>query len=82
MTGLLDSIWSVLTNIATGFIELLSSIFNGLIALFWTPGVGEASGEFTFLGILVLIGTVTPLVFYGLTMLIGWIKRMLARGKK
>lgn len=82
MTGLLGSIWETMTGIATGFIELLSTIFNGLIALFWTPGTGEAAGEFTFLGILVLIGTVTPLVFYGLTMLIGWFRRMLARGKK
>lgn len=79
MADVLTAIWTTLTSIGTGFIEFLSSIFNGLIALFWTPGVGEAAGEFTFLGLLVLIGTVTPLVFYGLNMLIGWIRKMLKK---
>lgn len=48
--GVLNSILSAIGNTLDSLWELLGQTFTGVVGIFYTPGVGEAAGELTFLG--------------------------------
>lgn len=48
--GVLNSILSSIGSTLDNLWELLGQTFTGVVEIFYTPGVGEAAGELTFLG--------------------------------
>lgn len=46
----LNSILSAISDVLTQLWSLLGDVFSGVVQIFYTPGVGEAAGELTFLG--------------------------------
>lgn len=45
-SALLASIGSFIT----GVFDLIGDVFTGVVAIFYTPGTGDAAGQLTFLG--------------------------------
>lgn len=48
--NVLNSILSAISDVLTQIWTLLGDVFSGVVQIFYTPGVGEAAGELTFLG--------------------------------
>ena len=71
--SMITDIWGALQEVATGFIDFLTDLFTSVFTIFYTPGVGEASGEFTIMGYFLLIGVVTGLVWF----VIGFIRNLI-----
>ena len=62
---MVEQIFSTLGNIATGFANLIVSLFNAVVAIFYTaPSGSETTGSLTIVGILALIGVGTGLVIW------------------
>lgn len=57
--GVLEAILAVFSSIGDWFVEFVPTLF----ALFWTPGVGDAAGSLTFLGVLAVAGLAVSVVF-------------------
>lgn len=74
--GIITSIFEAISSVVEGFLGVLTSLFSGIIDLFWTSGEG---GGLTILGILLIIGVATPLVFWGINWIVSLFKRMLKR---
>lgn len=49
--AILEAILSIFTDIGTWFVTTL----NTITGIFWTPGVGEAAGSLTVIGVLAVI---------------------------
>lgn len=75
--GIITSIFEAISAVVTGFLDVLSSLFDGVISLFWTTA--EGGGSLTTLGVILLIGVATPLVFWGLNWVVKFFKGMLKR---
>lgn len=59
----ISEIFAEITSAVTSFTQTLSGAFNGITSLFYTAGQGSDPGQFTFLGVLVLIGCGVGLVY-------------------
>lgn len=82
MEAIVETIFNVLTIIVEGFFGVLGTLFNSVISIFWTAGTEGTGGSLTFLGIVLIIGAGTPLVFWGLRWVVNLFKGMIAsRGK-
>lgn len=67
--NMVEQIFSVLGQIATGFAGLVVDLFNAVVAIFWTaPAEGAtgaaANGTLTIVGTLALIAVGTGLVIW------------------
>lgn len=60
---MIGEMFSVIGEAITSFASSLASAFTAITTLFYTPGVDNAPGEFTFLGTLALIGVGVGLVY-------------------
>lgn len=61
---MVSAIFTQLTSIATSFVTLLVNLFQNVVSLFWTEGVGDDPGELTVVGTFMLIGIATGLVIW------------------
>lgn len=61
---MVSAIFQALTDIATSFVSTLTSVFQNVVALIWTPGTGSDPGSLTVLGTLLLIAMGTGLVLW------------------
>lgn len=62
--GFVSEIFDTLGGIVSSFVTMLVELFNGVVDIFYTPGVDGASGELTIIGVLMLIGLGTGLVIW------------------
>ena len=67
--GILTAILAVFTGVGEWIITTIPKMLN----LFWTPGVGDAAGSLTMLGVLAVAGLSISVVF----LLIGFIQKFL-----
>lgn len=63
---MVSAIFGELTTIASSFVTFLSGLFESVVSVFWTEGVGENPGTLTFVGTLMLIATATGLVIWAM----------------
>ena len=77
---MIDAIMSTLSTIVENFGNVLGKVFSGVTSIFYTPGVGEAAGQLTFLGIILLISVGASLVYWGFKLITSLISRV--GGKK
>ena len=70
---MITDIWDALQEVATGFIDFLTDLFTSVFTIFYTPGAGSTSGEFTIMGYFLLISVVTGLVWF----VIGFIRNLI-----
>lgn len=63
---MISALFEELTNIASAFVTFLASLFQSVVAIFWTPGTGSDPGSLTFVGTLMLIAIATGLVMWAL----------------
>lgn len=59
-------IFATLGDIVSGFASLIVSLFTSVASIFYTPGVGDASGQLTVVGVLMLMSIGTGLVIWGI----------------
>ena len=57
-----QALLSAITGFIGGVFDLIGSVFTGVVAIFYTPGVGDAAGELTFLGEVIAWGVGVGLV--------------------
>lgn len=62
---LITQLFSGMGNIAGEVGSLMAKVFEAVVKIFYTAGVGEAAGQLTFVGWLSLIGVVTSIFFFG-----------------
>lgn len=62
--GFVSEIFETLGSIVSSFVTMLVSLFESVVDIFYTPGTGEAPGELTIVGVLMLIGLGTGLVIW------------------
>lgn len=62
--AILEAIFTALGTIASNFVTLLTSVFQSVANMIWTPGTGSDPGQLTVLGIFLLIGAGTGLVIF------------------
>lgn len=67
------SILTAILAVFTGVGEWIITTIPKMLALFWTPGVGEQAGTLTVLGVLAVAGLSISVVF----LLIGFIQKFL-----
>ena len=73
--GIITAIFEAVGSVVTGFLDVLSNLFSGVVDLFYTTGEG---GGLTILGIVLIIGVATPLVFWGINWIVKLFKKMLS----
>lgn len=74
VTGLID----VLSEIATGVLELLVTLFTSVVGIFWN----QTDNTPTFLGVVILFVVAVPITYWVINFVIGLIRRIrLTRGK-
>lgn len=61
---IVQAIFTTLASIVTSFVTLLTSVFQSVVNLIWTPGSGNDPGSLTVLGVFMLIGLATGLVLW------------------
>lgn len=61
---MVSEIFEVIGDAISGLITDLTSAVTSITAMFYTPGTNGAAGEFTFLGILLLVGAGAGIVFW------------------
>lgn len=76
--GIITSIFEAIGSVVTGFLDVLSNLFNGVLELFYNTG---ESGGLTTLGIILIVGVATPLVFWGINWIVSFFRRMLSARK-
>ena len=67
------SILTAILSVFSGVGDWIITTMPKMLALFWTPGVGEEAGSLTLLGILAVAGLAVSVVF----LLIGFIQNFL-----
>lgn len=76
---ILDGISTSITGIGTFFVNG----FNAVAPIFYTPGVGEAPGELTFVGWLVVLAIGAGVVSSLLSMVFGLLGKIrIGRGRR
>ena len=74
VTGLID----VLSEIASGVLELLVTLFTTVVGIFWNA----TDNTPTFLGVVILFVVAVPITYWVINFVIGLIRRIrLTRGK-
>ena len=71
--AMITDLWEALQEVATGFIDFLTGLFTSVFTIFYTPGSGSTSGEFTIMGYFLLISVITGLVWF----VIGFIRNLI-----
>ena len=61
---MVGSIFQVLGQIIAAFINLLVSLFESVVSIFYTAGSGSDPGSLTMVGTLALVGLGTGLVIW------------------
>lgn len=61
---MVGAIFEVLGQIITAFINLLVSLFEAVVSIFYTAGTQGAAGSLTMVGTLALVGLGTGLVIW------------------
>lgn len=61
---IIQGIFEALTSIITSFVSMLTSLFQNVVNLIWTPASGGEGGSLTVLGVFLLIGLGTGLVLW------------------
>lgn len=61
---IVQGIFEALSSIITSFVTMLTSLFQNVVNLIWTPGSGGTGGSLTVLGVFLLIGLGTGLVLW------------------
>lgn len=80
MVNIISELFDSLSAVVDGMLSVLQSLFGGVINLFYNPATtADGTGTFTFLGIVLLVGIGTPIVFWGLNWITGMFKKMLRR---
>lgn len=75
---MVSQIFSTLGEIATAFANLIVSLFNSVVAIFYTAPTGsETVGQLTVVGILALIALGTSLVIWAFN----YIKRLMTSAR-
>ena len=62
---MISAIFSQLTSGASSFITFLTSLFNNVIAIFWTAGEGT-TGSLTDVGILMITAVAVGFCYFGI----------------
>lgn len=63
---MISAIFSQLTSGASSFITFLTSLFNNVIAIFWTAGEGSTIGSLTDVGILMITAVAVGFCYFGI----------------
>lgn len=72
--NIIDTIFDALSSIGQGFGSLLGSLFTGVGEIFFTPAAtADGSAQLTFVGVLLLIGVASSLVFWAFNFIRGLI---------
>ena len=61
---MIGAIFTALSDIVTGFVAMLVSLFSSVVEIFYTPGTSGGAGSLTIVGNLALIGLGTGLVIW------------------
>ena len=77
---MIDAIMSTLSTIVENFGNVLGKVFNGVTSIFYTAGAEGASGQLTFLGIILLISVGASLVYWAFKLITSLISKV--GGKK
>lgn len=72
---LITAVFQAIGQSITAFAQNLASAFTSITSMFWTPGVGEASGSLTVLGILVLLTAGVSLCVFAFTFIYKLVRR-------
>lgn len=67
------ALFDQLTSGAQSFIGFLTSLFQNVIAIFYTPGTSGAQGSLTDIGILFVTAVAVGFVYFG----IRWITKLM-----
>lgn len=73
---MVEKIFDILGEIATGGASFLKSLFSAIVGIFWTPGTSEAAGSFTDIGNILFLGVGFGLLIWGLTFVIGMLTKI------
>ena len=66
MGGMITNIFETLGDIVSGFSDLLVSLFENVVKIFWTaPSGTETTGSLTVVGVLALVAMGCGLVIWG-----------------
>lgn len=71
---MVTSIFDTLGEIITGVVGAFVSVFEGIAAVFYTPGVAEAPGQLTIIGVLALFGLGFGLAKWGFNLILRLIR--------
>lgn len=71
---MITEIFETLGNIINGVISAFVKVFEGISAVFYTPGVGESPGSLTIIGVLALLGLGFALARWGFNLVLRLIK--------
>lgn len=61
----INDIFTAVAEIVGDAADLLTSLFESVVAIFYTPGGAESEGGLTIIGILTLVGVGFTLVMWG-----------------
>lgn len=56
-------IWSAITTSGSSVVSWIVSLFQGLAAIFYTPGTGGEAGSLTFIGVFAIIALTVSVAF-------------------
>ena len=77
---ILTTVFAALGQIVTGFVDIISDSFNGVVSLWYTaPSGSNTTGSLTFLGVFSLIAFVVGLVWLAIRFIGGMISLKAAR---
>lgn len=71
-----SELFSTIGSAISGFMGNLGNAFSSVTTLFWTAGEGSASGQPTFLGLLVLLGIGVGVCYLAFRLIRGAIQRL------
>lgn len=71
--GIIESLFESLQAIVSNVGSLIGSVFNSATELIYTPGVADAPGQLTVVGVLCLIGVGVGLFFFAFK----WIRSLI-----
>ena len=72
----ISEMFAVISDAITSFATTLGKAMTSVTALFYTPGVDGATGQFTFLGILTLVALGAGLVYLAFNIIRGLIRHV------
>lgn len=65
---MVTALLALLTQLLTGFLTLITSVFNGVVAIFYVED------EFTIYGVFLLIGLILTMIFIAIRFISGLIR--------